>query len=62
MQTTFNSGQLVNLKELATALNRSMPYVYAMKHKGCPMKSGRITLARAMRWLEQHPPPLSKKG
>jgi hypothetical protein len=54
-------NQVISCKELAGALNRSMPYIQAMKNRGFPMQSGRTTLAKAMKWLEKHPKPLSKK-
>lgn len=52
---------LLSCKELATALNRSMPYIYQMKKRGFRIRSGRATLTAALNWLEKHPCPTSKR-
>lgn len=54
--------KIISKKELASALQRSLPYVQAMQKRGFQIKSGRTTLNKALLWLERHPKPLSKRA
>jgi hypothetical protein len=52
---------LLTAKELASALRRSVKYVYAMKSHGFQMPGGLATLAEARSWLVRNPPPRGKR-
>jgi hypothetical protein len=51
---------LLTSKELASALKRSLDYVYAMRKAGFPMPGKRATLAAALVWLTDNPNPTRK--
>ena len=52
--------QLLSIKELARALNRSESYVYHMTRAGFKMFAGRATLKSALTWLSTHPHPVAE--
>jgi hypothetical protein len=52
---------LLSVKEIASRLNRSLNYVYAMKKRGFLMPGGRATLSEATAWLTRNPGPRSRK-
>jgi len=47
--------ELLTVKELAHALNRSPWYVYGMRRAGFPMPGGTATLDEARAWLQLRP-------
>ena len=56
MATTENTSPHLNAKRLAQALNRSVPYITAMKKAGYVFKYGTVTtLQHARGWLKAHP-------
>ncbi len=52
--------ELLDAKELAKALKRSVSYVYAMRRKGFVMVGQRTTLGQALLWLQEHPHPCKR--
>lgn len=52
--------ELLDCKELACALKRSVRYVYAMRQRGFKMPGNRTTITAALDWLGSNPPPTRK--
>lgn len=56
------SDSLLSVKELASALNRSRTYIFAMKRSGFLMPGNRASVRQAMAFLVRNPEPRAKRN